>query len=495
MLLRKSRLRVGVLLVMLLLLAAVVPQVAQAVGYGDVYSFGRNSQGQLGHGDTDDRYVPTKIQGLGPVTSLTASNFNYYSLVVLANGDVYSFGMNFHGQLGHGDTETRNVPTKIEGLGPARTVEAGSGHSLVLLENGDVYSFGMRADMLGHSPTGGPNITTPKKVEGIGPAQAISAGTNHSLVLLENGDVYAFGRGDGGQLGSEEARSTRTPVKIPGLPPVKEISAGYGHSLLVTTTGEVYAFGANDDGQLGLGHTDDVITPTRIPGTGPALNVSAGRNFSLLLLEDGDVLSFGRNNHGQLGHCEATARFATVTSPTKIESLENVQAVAAGMEHSLVLLENGDVYGFGRNDWGELGWDPDLGSHPAPGYNPTPAKIEGLDEVQVIDAGYNFSLILEAVEREITIAVDGDLLQPDVPPIILHGRTMVPLRAIFEALDVDVEWIAETRTIIGTTDETRIELTIDSTRTLVNGVDFGVLNDIVKSRRREIRKLGRLCLA
>ena len=58
-----------------------------------------------------------------------------------------------------------------------------------------------------------------------------------------------------------------------------------------------------------------------------------------------------------------------------------------------------------------------------------------------------------------------------MPPIILHGRTMVPLRAIFEALDVDVKWIAETRTIIGTTDDTRIELTIDSTKTLVNGVE------------------------
>ena len=424
----------------------------------------------MGHGDTDQRHVPTKIEGLGPVASVAASNFGYYSLIVLANGDVYSCGMNFYGQLGQGDKDDRNVPTKIEGLKNARTADAGGGHSLVLLENGDVYSFGFHRGQLAQLAQHHDN-TRPAKIAGLGPAQAVSAGGEHSLVLLENGDVYAFGQGGFGQLGDGDTYGSNSPVKIEGLPPVREISAGYTHSLVVTTTGQVYAFGSNGDGELGLGHTEDVLTPTRITGIDPALQVAAGGKHSLILLENGDVLSFGDNGMGQLGHGETTAQWATVTTPTKIEGLGKVQAVAAGSEHSLVLQENGDVYGFGRNNYGSLGWDPALGSHPAPYYNPVPTKIEGLGEVQVIDAGYNFSLVLEAVEREISITIDNTPLHPDVPPMIQHGRTLVPLRAIFEALDVDVEWIAETRTVIGTTDDTRIELTVDSTRTLVNGVE------------------------
>lgn len=467
---KKSLCRISILMVFLLFLTvATLPQAVQAVGYGDVHSFGTNGQGQLGHGDTDQRHVPTKIDGLGPVATVAASNFNYYSLIVLADGDVYSFGMNFYGQLGHGDTDNRNMPTKIIGLENARTADAGGGHSLVLLENGDVYSFGFHRGQLGQDY--GVDNTRPAKIAGLGPAQTVSAGGEHSLVLLENGNVYAFGQGGFGQLGDGDRYGNRAPEKIEGLPPIKEISAGYTHSLVVTTTGEVYAFGSNGEGELGLGHTEDVLTPTRITGIDPALQVSAGNKHSLILLENGNVLSFGRNNTGQLGHGETTPQWTSVTTPTKIEGLGKAQAIAAGMEHSLVLSEQGDVYGFGRNNYGSLGWDPDLGSHPAPYYNPVPTKIEGLGEVQVISAGYNFSLVLEAVEREISITIDNSLLHPEVPPIILHGRTLVPLRAIFEALDVEVEWIAETRTVIGTTDDTRIELTVDSTRTLLNGVE------------------------
>ena len=83
-------------------------------------------------------------------------------------------------------------------------------------------------------------------------------------------------------------------------------------------------------------------------------------------------------------------------------------------------------------------------------------------------AGDRHSLVVVATPP-ITIKIDGELLHTDVPPVIIDGRTMVPLRAIFEALGIDVEWIAETRTIIGTTEDTRIELTVDSTAALVNG--------------------------
>ncbi len=259
---------IALVIAVLFLMLAVIPQAAFAIapaihgempeatlplGYGDAYSFGRNSEGRLGHGDTVDRHVPTKIEGLGPVASVAAANFGRFALVLLANGDVYSSGSNFYGQLGHGDKDDRATLTKIQGLGPAKAVAVGAGHCLVLLENGDVYSFGLgNHGQLGRETRTNADSYVPGKIEGIGPVQAISASASHSLVLLENGEVYGFGRNDGGQLGlGAGAASTRTPVKIEGVGLIKGISAGNDFSLLLTNTGEVYGFGSNDYNQLG----------------------------------------------------------------------------------------------------------------------------------------------------------------------------------------------------------------------------------------------------
>ena len=67
------------------------------------------------------------------------------------------------------------------------------------------------------------------------------------------------------------------------------------------------------------------------------------------------------------------------------------------------------------------------------------------------------------------VTVDGKTLQTDVPPTIVQGRTLVPLRAIFEALGADVEWDGSTQTVIGVKDTTEVKLTIGNTRATVNG--------------------------
>ncbi|MDD3267840.1 MAG: stalk domain-containing protein [Syntrophomonadaceae bacterium] len=89
-----------------------------------------------------------------------------------------------------------------------------------------------------------------------------------------------------------------------------------------------------------------------------------------------------------------------------------------------------------------------------------------------------------AISQAITISINGKNLPSDVSPQIINSRTMVPLRAIFEALDIDVEWIPASKTVIGTKDNTRIQLTIDKTTALVNNqeVILDVPAAIVDSR-------------
>ena len=71
-------------------------------------------------------------------------------------------------------------------------------------------------------------------------------------------------------------------------------------------------------------------------------------------------------------------------------------------------------------------------------------------------------------ENDIQVKLDGKTLSFDVPPQIINDRTMVPLRAIFEALGASVEWNQKTKTVTSTKGDTTIKLTIDSNTMYVN---------------------------
>jgi len=329
------------------------------------YACGSNCTGQLGLGDTTDRLVPTHIPGLSGVRAVAAPGKGNYdtcsthSLFLLENGDLYACGFNGAGQFGLGDQVDRYVPTRVDTLpGPVTSIAAGNLFSVVCLENGDVYASGINFyGMLGlgseeefqHIHAFTPVTALP------GPAMAVSAGHAHSLYLLENGDVYGAGWNGSGPLGQgTSTEKVWLPVKVLGLPGrAMAIAAAELHSLVVLENGDVYAFGENFHGQLGLGDTDDRLWPQKVPDLpGPARAVAGGMGHSLFLLQSGEVYACGLNASGQLGQGDTDNRHTVV----KVLGLPGrAIAVAAGELDSLVLLEDGDVYAFGENWWSQLG--------------------------------------------------------------------------------------------------------------------------------------------
>ncbi|PKM66489.1 MAG: hypothetical protein CVU95_10935 [Firmicutes bacterium HGW-Firmicutes-2] len=456
-------------LIITLLCSTSFAQVAVPDG---VYSFGDGRTGELGLGDTKSATTPTIIQNLTHIKTVEACY--QHSLVLLQNGDVYSFGDNSSGRLGLGDAENRSVPTKIQTISGAKAIAAGNSHSLIILQNGDVYSFGNNAfGQLGHGDKN--DRLTPTKIQGLSNAIDIAGGQSHSLVLLKNGHVYAFGYSGSGQLGQGDGGGINhmTPLKI--LENAKAIAAEGNNSMVLMKNGDVYTFGSNRYGQLGYETSNNYsATPAKLGNLGPAKAIAAGTGHSLVLLENGDLYSFGQGDSGQLGH----GNTEHMAYPSKVEALSGVKLIAAGTRHSLVVLDNGNAYSFGLGFGGRLG-------HGDISTRSTPTHIEALSGKNVfgIAAGYSHSLALLGTPP-ITININGIPLYTEVPPIIINGRTMVPLRAIFEALDMEVEWIAETRTIIGTTATDKIQLTVDSNQTLVNNerVELDVPATIIESR-------------
>ena len=142
----------------------------------------------------------------------------------------------------------------------------------------------------------------------------LAAGLYHSLVLLDDGTVMAFGYNSNGQLGDGSTTTQLTLVRVNlGDNKAQAIAAGAHHSLVLLDDGTVMAFGYNFSGQLGDGSTTNRLTPVRVNlGSNKAQAIAAGYYHSLILLDDGTVMAFGYNAHGELGDGSTTNRLTPV---------------------------------------------------------------------------------------------------------------------------------------------------------------------------------------
>jgi len=370
---------------------------ASAAVTKNVYSFGKGEFGRLGQGDSANRLAPTAISELSGLNITAVSAGAEHTLVLTADGNVYSFGNGASGQLGHGNTASQDVPTLIEYFETnsitATAVSAGGEYSLVLSDDGDVYAFGRGTE--GQLGLGGStSVSTPTKITDTAfdaeTIVSISAGEQHSLAATAGGDVYSFGNSGAGRLGYDAGSIQTTPRKIPSFAGIRSISAGFNHSLAASVTGAVYSFGHGGWWQLGHGDNGTRLSPTQIVNlSGENITaVSAGQGFNLVLNEDGEVFSFGNGAEGYLGHGDSPPQEATRQTPEKIQALvgKTVVSISAGKSHSIVLTDNGEVYAFGYGYYGQLGNGVNHNKF-------APTLIQSTLVGKAIDAGYDHTIV------------------------------------------------------------------------------------------------------
>ena len=186
---------------------------------------------------------------------------------------MFACGMNACGQLGLGDTTSRNTFTAVPALPGgkvAKQVIAGNFHTMILAEDGMVLACGDNEyGQLGLGDTTHRNTFTavPALPDGKVAKQVI-AGSYHTMILAEDGMVFACGWNVFGQLGLGDTTHRNTFTAVPALPDgkvAKQVIAGRCHTMILTEDGTVFACGANDYGQLGLGDTTDRNTFTAVP--------------------------------------------------------------------------------------------------------------------------------------------------------------------------------------------------------------------------------------
>lgn len=407
---------------------------AIAAPAGQVYAAGWNYYGELADGNATgggcECESTFRANPLLPPTVVQASPGYYATLFLMANGTVEGSGYNGDGELATPPYQVGHAtPVTIPGVTSATAVAEGAYHSLALLSDGTVDAWGYNANgELGNgtvASTGCDCGETPGRVEGIGGSGAlshvvaISAGEEHSLALLTNGTVVAWGYNAHGELGNGAASTTGcmcsdTPVQVVGvggtgtLSNVVAISAGGLFNLALLSDGTVVAWGYNTNGQLGDGETsatgcDCVPYPVQVKGVGGSgtlsgvAAVSAGYNHGTALLSNGTAVAWGENQYGQLGDGEAsTTGCRCVDAPAQVKgiggsgALSGIASISAGADFNLAVLASGTLAGWGYGYYGELG----NGTVEGPSVN-TPVAIPGVRGVLSIGHGdFNYGSLV-----------------------------------------------------------------------------------------------------
>ena len=180
-----------------------------------------------------------------------------HSGVITEDGSLYMWGRNRDGELGDGTTEERSNPVKI--MDHVRSVSLGGCHSGAITEDGSLYMWGNNGSgELGDGTT--EERSNPVKI--MDHVKSVSLGDYYSGAITEDGSLYMWGSNNHGQLGDGTTEERSNPVKI--MDHVRSVSLGGCHSGAITEDGSLYMWGRNREGQLGDGTTTDRLPPVKI---------------------------------------------------------------------------------------------------------------------------------------------------------------------------------------------------------------------------------------
>uniref|UniRef100_A0A671T612 X-linked retinitis pigmentosa GTPase regulator n=1 Tax=Sinocyclocheilus anshuiensis TaxID=1608454 RepID=A0A671T612_9TELE len=311
---------------------------------GKLFMFGSNNWGQLGLGTKATVNKPTCVKALKSERVKLAACGRTHTLVYTSRGNLYASGGNNEGQLGLGDCDDRTSFHLVDFFskhGPVKMLSAGSNTSAALMQDGRLYMWGDNSEgQIGLGKES--NALTPREVSVGKRVSWVSCGYYHSAFVTVDGALFTFGEKDSGKLGlsKEKLANHKVPQQVTGISDkVVQVSCGGGHTVALTEH-EVYSFGLGQFGQLGHG---TFIFESRLPRVvehfrrGRVKRVECGENHTALITDSGLLYTFGDGRHGKLGLGEEnfTNQFKPTLCPRFLDY--HVHSVTCGGCHMLVL--------------------------------------------------------------------------------------------------------------------------------------------------------------
>lgn len=379
---------------------------------GSVIVFGSGDCGQLGMGEDFVSCPRPKRHPFFEGREIVAvAAGGLHTLALSIHGHVFSWGCNDERALGHPAAEF--TVSRVLGLNNEFIVEIACGDSIsaALTAEGRIYTWGTFRDSKGIIGVRDPKrsrLEEPKlrSTSSLGSAsstslpaseidapedsnpehfnlmptllqdlvhlrvRSIAAGANHILALCDDGEVYAWGSGEQGQLGRRvlERHKLRalhptriTPRRHRQHGGIVSITCGSYHSFLLARDGTVFAVGLNNFGQLGLDDHEDRLVAEAVPAEAwqgeRIVSLAAGEHHTIALSATGRVFVFGRADFHQLGLPRETGDARSHAAPVLHPTLRGVSFLTAGSNHNLAVSGKGQLWSWGYGEMGQLGHD------------------------------------------------------------------------------------------------------------------------------------------
>lgn len=349
-----------------------------------VWAWGSTKGGALGQSPAAaDSFFPVQSAISNNVISVSATNAR--SFAVTDDGSVWAWGMNKAGELGDGSVTDRPIPTRVVGastgflsniVAVAGSIgdwwgTSASSFALALKGDGTVWAWGANSyGTLGNNTTN--SSLTPVQVQGLSNIIAISAGLTHGVALKADGTVWAWGNGLYGKLADLTTTTRLTPVQMRDttdpsgyMQGVKAVVAGDVNTTILKKDGTVWSVGQNGYGQLGNGTViDSVVTANswvKAAGLTDVTAIASGTYQNVALKSDGTIAAWGWNATGQCGNGDP---YTDIHTPYQVPGIQGVLSISAGIPlyanapssgNTMVLKNDGTIWGWGVNSLGQLG--------------------------------------------------------------------------------------------------------------------------------------------
>ena len=356
-------------------------------------------------GERTNRNIPTRITSdfikNKKIINLELGGF-HSAVTIDTNNDgygdkLYTWGMNNYGQLGHGDEENRDIPTEVTSdfIKGKKIINLSLGQmntSVTIDTNGDNYGDKLyiwgnnQGGQLGLDSSIIDKVNTPIPVDFFEDKKIInlSLGFFHSAVTIDTrygdnyGDkLYTWGLNGSGQLGLGTTINKHTPTEVKTLTNKKitNLSLGENHSAVtIDTSGngygyELYTWGSNTVGQLGINSTSDKTYPTKVKKfvNEKMISLTLGSYYSSVTIDTNDdnygdkFFTWGSSTFGESGL--GIGDYENVLIPSEVKTLTGKKIITSSLGgwHSLTIIDtNNDGYGdelytWGYNRYGQLG--------------------------------------------------------------------------------------------------------------------------------------------
>ena len=259
-------------------------------------------------------------------------------------------------------------------------------HSLILENDGTLWGCGQNnVGQLGLGDNNNRNIFTQVTTNDV---KSVYCGWYHTFILENDGTLWGCGYNDCGQLGLGDTANRNTFTQITtNANDIKEIYCGWKYTLMLKNDGTLWGCGANDYGQLGLGDGTNRKTFTQITtNTNDIKSVYCGWYHTIILKNDGTLWGCGYNINGELGLGDSSHRYTFTQAITNVNDIKSVYCNAG---NTFILKNDGTLWGTGWNGYGNLG----LGD--TNGRTTFTQIITNTDNIKEIYCGFYHTFILK----------------------------------------------------------------------------------------------------